>query len=101
MYRILFAHHHRTGDSWCIYPTYDYTHGQSDSLEGITHSLCDLSFEDHRPLYDWFVENLGIHHPSQIEFARDLVDDFSKARHIILVAFEYLMACYLLRQQRA
>jgi len=70
MYRILHAHHYRTGDRWCIYPTYDYTHGQSDSIEGITHSLCDLDFENHRPLYDWFLEQLEIHHPRQIEFAR-------------------------------
>jgi glutaminyl-tRNA synthetase len=70
MYRILRAEHHRTGDRWCIYPTYDFTHGQSDSIEGITHSLCDLQFEDHRPLYDWFLEELEIHHPQQIEFAR-------------------------------
>ncbi|MEM8945491.1 MAG: glutamine--tRNA ligase/YqeY domain fusion protein [Planctomycetota bacterium] len=70
MYRIKRAHHHRTGDKWCIYPAYDYTHGQSDSLEGITHSICTLEFENHRPLYDWFCENLGIHHPQQIEFAR-------------------------------
>lgn len=70
MYRILHAHHHRTGDKWCIYPMYDYTHGQSDSIEGITHSICTLEFEDHRPLYDWFCRELGIHHPQQIEFAR-------------------------------
>ncbi len=70
MYRILRAEHYRTGDKWCIYPTYDFTHGQSDSLEGITHSLCDLEFENHRPLYDWFLEQLGIHQPQQIEFAR-------------------------------
>jgi glutaminyl-tRNA synthetase len=70
MYRILRAHHHRTGDAWCIYPTYDWAHGQSDSIEGITHSICTLEFEDHRPLYDWYVEQLGIHHPRQIEFAR-------------------------------
>lgn len=70
MYRILKASHHRTGDEWCIYPSYDYAHGQSDSLEGITHSICTLEFEDHRPLYDWFLEALGIHHPQQIEFAR-------------------------------
>jgi len=70
MYRILHARHFRTGAKWCIYPTYDFTHGQSDSIEGITHSLCDVSFEDHRPLYDWFIEKLGIHHPRQIEFAR-------------------------------
>ena len=70
MYRILRAAHHRTGDIWCIYPTYDWAHGQSDSIEKITHSICTLEFEDHRPLYDWFVEALGIHHPRQIEFAR-------------------------------
>jgi len=70
MYRILHATHHRTGDTWCIYPMYDFTHGQSDSLEGITHSICTLEFEDHRPLYDWYIEALKIHHPQQIEFAR-------------------------------
>jgi glutaminyl-tRNA synthetase len=70
MYRILRAEHHRTGNKWCIYPMYDYTHGESDSIEGITHSICTLEFEDHRPLYDWFVENLGIFHPQQIEFDR-------------------------------
>ncbi len=70
MYRILHATHHRTGDKWCIYPMYDWAHGQSDSIEGITHSICTLEFEDHRPLYNWFVEQLGIFHPRQIEFAR-------------------------------
>jgi glutaminyl-tRNA synthetase len=70
MYRILRATHHRTGDDWCIYPMYDYAHGQSDSVEGITHSICTLEFEDHRPLYDWFCENLHIYHPQQIEFDR-------------------------------
>ena len=70
MYRILHAEHHRTGDKWCIYPMYDYAHGQSDSIEGITHSICTLEFEDHRPLYDWFIEQLGIYHPQQIEFDR-------------------------------
>ena len=70
IYRILKATHHRTGDSWCIYPTYDFTHGQSDSIEGVTHSICTLEFEDHRPLYDWFLESLEIFHPRQIEFAR-------------------------------
>jgi glutaminyl-tRNA synthetase len=70
MVRILHARHHRTGDRWCIYPTYDFAHGQSDSIEGITHSICTLEFEDHRPLYDWYLEQLGIHHPQQIEFAR-------------------------------
>jgi glutaminyl-tRNA synthetase len=70
MYRILHATHHRTADRWCIYPTYDFAHGQSDSIEGITHSICTLEFEDHRPLYDWFLDQLGVHHPQQIEFAR-------------------------------
>ncbi len=70
MYRILRATHHRTGDDWCIYPMYDWAHGQSDSIEGITHSICTLEFEDHRPLYDWFLEKLNIYHPQQIEFAR-------------------------------
>jgi glutaminyl-tRNA synthetase len=70
MYRIKHAAHHRTGDKWCIYPSYDYAHGQSDSIEGITHSICTLEFENHRPLYDWFCEALRIHHPRQIEFAR-------------------------------
>ena len=70
LYRILRAHHHRTGDKWCIYPMYDFAHGQSDSIEKITHSICTLEFEDHRPLYDWVIEKLEIHHPQQIEFAR-------------------------------
>src|SRR5690606_31045920 len=70
MYRIRKARHHRTGDRWCIYPTYDWAHGQCDSYEGITHSICTLEFENHRPLYDWFLDRLGIHHPRQIEFAR-------------------------------
>ena len=70
MYRIVKASHHRTGDKWCIYPTYDWTHGQSDSIEQITHSICTLEFEDHRPLYDWFIEQLGIFPSRQIEFAR-------------------------------
>jgi len=70
LYRIMKARHHRTGDEWKIYPMYDFAHGQSDSIEGITHSLCTLEFEDHRPLYDWFLDELGIHHPRQIEFAR-------------------------------
>jgi glutaminyl-tRNA synthetase len=70
MYRILHAEHHRTGDKWCIYPMYDFAHGQSDSIEQITHSICTLEFEDHRPLYDWYIEQLGIYHPQQIEFDR-------------------------------
>jgi glutaminyl-tRNA synthetase len=70
MYRILHARHHRTGDAWSIYPMYDWAHGQSDSIEGITHSLCSLEFQNNRPLYDWFLDQLGVHHPQQIEFAR-------------------------------
>jgi len=70
IYRILHRKHHRSGNDWCIYPTYDWAHGQSDSIEDITHSICTLEFEDHRPLYDWFIDQLGIHHPRQIEFAR-------------------------------
>ena len=70
MYRIRKASHHRTGDTWCIYPMYDWAHGQSDSIERITHSLCSMEYEDHRPLYDWFLDTLGIYHPRQIEFAR-------------------------------
>lgn len=70
MYRILHASHHRTGDTWCIYPMYDWAHGLEDSIEGITHSICTLEFENHRPLYDWFLDALGVYHPQQIEFAR-------------------------------
>jgi glutaminyl-tRNA synthetase len=70
MVRILHASHHRTGDRWCVYPMYDWAHGLEDSIEGITHSICTLEFEDHRPLYDWFLDRLGVHHPQQIEFAR-------------------------------
>ncbi|MDI6729663.1 MAG: glutamine--tRNA ligase/YqeY domain fusion protein [Thermodesulfovibrionales bacterium] len=70
MYRIKHEDHHRTGNKWCIYPMYDYAHGQSDSIEGVTHSICTMEYEDHRPLYDWFLDQLGIHHPRQIEFAR-------------------------------
>ena len=70
MYRIIHAPHHRTGDTWCMYPLYDFAHGQSDSIEGITHSLCSLEYEDHRPLYNWFLDALEIYHPRQIEFAR-------------------------------
>ncbi len=87
LYRILRARHHRTGDAWCIYPTYDWAHGQSDSIEGITHSLCTLEFEDHRPLYDWFLEQLGVFRPRQIEFAKLLVSHtiLSKRRLRLLV----------------
>jgi len=70
MYRIAHAHHHRTGGAWCVYPMYDWAHGLEDSIEGITHSICTLEFEDHRPLYDWFLSKLGVHHPQQIEFAK-------------------------------
>ena len=70
MYRILHAEHHRTGNKWCIYPMYDWAHGLEDSIERITHSICTLEFEDHRPLYDWFLDELGVYHPQQIEFAR-------------------------------
>jgi glutaminyl-tRNA synthetase len=70
MYRIRKTTHHRTGDAWCVYPMYDWAHGQSDSIEGVTHSLCTLEYEDHRPLYDWYLDALGVFHPRQIEFAR-------------------------------
>ena len=70
LYRILKTSHHRTGDKWCIYPMYDFAHGQSDSIEGVTHSICTMEYEDHRPLYDWILDALGIYHPQQIEFAR-------------------------------
>ena len=70
LYRIKKVSHHRTGDAWCIYPMYDFAHGQSDYIEGITHSICTLEFEAHRPLYDWFLDELGVYHPQQIEFAR-------------------------------
>lgn len=92
MYRILHAEHHRTGDKWCIYPMYDWAHGQCDSIEGITHSICTLEFEDHRPLYDWFIEQLDIHHPQQIEFARLNLSHtvLSKRRLIKLVEGRYV-----------
>lgn len=70
IYRVMHAEHHRSGDRWCIYPMYDFAHGLCDSIEGVTHSICTLEFEDHRPLYDWFLERLGVFHPQQIEFAR-------------------------------
>ncbi|MBI1939647.1 MAG: glutamine--tRNA ligase/YqeY domain fusion protein [Ignavibacteriales bacterium] len=70
MYRIVQAEHHRQGNKWCIFPTYDWAHGNEDSIEGITHSICTLEFENHRPLYDWFLDELGVYHPQQIEFAR-------------------------------
>ena len=75
LYRVKFAHHYRTGDKWCIYPMYDFVHGQSDAIEGITHSHCSLEFENHRPLYDWFIENLPVpSKPRQIEFAKLLIN---------------------------
>ena len=67
LYRIIKSPHHRTGESWCIYPMYDFAHGQSDSIENVTHSLCTMEFEDHRPVYDWIFGVLGIDHPQQIE----------------------------------
>jgi glutaminyl-tRNA synthetase len=93
MYRVLRATHHRTAARWCIYPTYDFAHGQSDSIEGVTHSLCTLEFEDHRPLYDWFLEQLEIHHPQQIEFARlNLTYTvLSKRKLLQLVQQEYVI----------
>ena len=90
MYRILQATHHRTGDKWCIYPMYDWAHGQSDSIEGITHSTCTLEFEDHRPLYDWFLENLGVYRPQQIEFARLNLTITSKRKLLRLVDSGYV-----------
>ena len=93
MYRILHTDHHRTGNQWCIYPMYDYAHGQSDSIEGITHSICTLEFEVHRPLYDWFCEALKIHHPQQIEFARLNINYtvMSKRKLLQLVQEKYVM----------
>jgi len=93
MYRILHATHHRTGDTWCIYPMYDFAHGQSDSIEGITHSICTLEFEDHRPLYDWFIVELELPcHPQQIEFARlNLTHTIMSKRKLVrLVAEGYV-----------
>ncbi|HOU91289.1 MAG TPA: glutamine--tRNA ligase/YqeY domain fusion protein [Polyangiaceae bacterium] len=89
MYRIKRAHHQRTGDRWCIYPMYDFAHGQSDSIEGITHSICTLEFEDHRPLYDWFLQALGIFAPQQIEFARlDLTYTVMSKRKLLQLVTE-------------
>jgi glutaminyl-tRNA synthetase len=92
MYRILHAEHHRQGDKWCIYPMYDWAHGLEDSIEGITHSLCSLEYEIHRPLYDWFLDQLGIYHPRQIEFARLNMTHtvMSKRRFIELVNGGYV-----------
>jgi len=89
MYRIMYRTHHRTGDEWCIYPTYDFTHGESDSIEGITHSLCSIEFENHRPLYNWFLDELDIFHPQQIEFARlNLSYTVMSKRKLILLVEE-------------
>ena len=92
LYRILRARHHRTGDTWCIYPMYDFAHGQSDSIEKITHSICTLEFEDHRPLYDWIIDKLDIYHPQQIEFARLNLDYtlLSKRKLLQLVNEEHV-----------
>lgn len=92
IYRIMNAEHHRTGNKWCIYPMYDFAHCVSDSIEGITHSICTLEFEDHRPLYDWFLDELGVYHPQQIEFARLNLSYtvLSKRRLIQLVQEEHV-----------
>jgi glutaminyl-tRNA synthetase len=84
MYRILHAEHHRQGGKWCIYPMYDWAHGLEDSIEGITHSICTLEFADHRPLYDWFIDQLGIYHPQQIEFARRTVSNMVTSKRKLL-----------------
>lgn len=92
MYRIRHVDHHRTGDAWCLYPTYDWAHGESDSIEGITHSICTLEFENHRPLYDWYLDRLEVHHPQQIEFAK-LVLSYtvtSKRKLLELVEGDYV-----------
>jgi len=89
MYRILHAEHHRTGSKWCIYPTYDWAHGLEDSIEGVTHSICTLEFENHRPLYDWYLDKLEIHHPRQIEFARlELTYTVMSKRKLLLLVEE-------------
>jgi glutaminyl-tRNA synthetase len=92
MYRIRKVAHHRTGDAWCIYPMYDFAHGQSDSIETVTHSICTLEYEDHRPLYDWYLDQLGIYHPQQIEFARLNISHavLSKRRLLELVEAGYV-----------
>ena len=92
MYRILHTEHHRTGDDWCIYPMYDFAHGQSDSVEGITHSICTMEYEDHRPLYDWFLQELEMYQPRQIEFARLNLSHtvLSKRRLLLLVEGGYV-----------
>lgn len=93
MYRIRHATHHRTGDTWCIYPMYDWAHGQSDSIEGVTYSMCSLEYEDHRPLYDWFLDQLGVHHPQQIEFARlNLSNTVTSKRKLLQLVNEGIVA---------
>ena len=93
MYRILHAAHPHAGSAWCIYPMYDWAHGQSDSIEGITHSICTLEFEDHRPLYEWYITQLGIHHPRQIEFARlNLTYTMMSKRRLLTLVQEKLVA---------
>ena len=90
IYRILKTSHHRTGDKWCIYPMYDFTHCLSDSIERITHSLCTQEFEDHRPLYDWFLDQLNVYHPQQIEFARlNLSNTITSKRRLLRIAVSY------------
>ncbi len=84
MYRIVHAEHHRQGNKWCIYPMYDWAHGLEDSIEGITHSICTLEFADHRPLYDWFIDQLGIYHPQQIEFARRTISNMVTSKRKLL-----------------
>jgi glutaminyl-tRNA synthetase len=93
MYRIRKTSHHRTGDTWCIYPMYDWAHGQSDSIEGVTHSLCSLEYEVHRPLYDWYLDTLGIYHPRQIEFARlNLSHTVMSKRKLLMLVEEGLVS---------
>jgi glutaminyl-tRNA synthetase len=93
IYRIMHANHHRTGDKWCIYPMYDFTHGESDSIERVTHSICTLEFENHRPLYDWFCDALGIYHPQQLEFARlNLTYTIISKRRLLELVTENLVA---------
>lgn len=93
MYRIRKASHHRTGDQWCIYPMYDWAHGQSDSIERITHSICTMEYEDHRPLYDWFLNALGVYHPQQIEFARlNLSHTVMSKRKLLQLVTENIVA---------
>jgi glutaminyl-tRNA synthetase len=88
MYRIRKTSHHRTGDAWCIYPMYDWAHGQSDSIEGVTHSLCTLEYEDHRPLYDWYLDALSVYHPQQIEFARLNLSNTVMSKRTLLTLVE-------------